>query len=366
MKIVSGHAPYGDGGLGRALQSIVEDARSDGVLLRYFCSRARPNDATGCAVDLSRYRWLTRGLLRRAWPGWRDFAVRELFDRHVARSLGRGDGLAGVEVVALDGVALHTFAAGRARGAATLTLAVNTSHVDNVVRQHRRSAGSRAVEPSWVTPLHVRKLRREYAAADRITVPSQYAWSAFVAAGVPEAKLVRRVEPVPPRFAPPDRRPASDVFTLIYVGRLEQTKGIVVLLDAFGRLTRADVRLVLVGRFATAAFERFVADRQRRDPRISIAPGDPLPRLHQADLFVHPSFEDALALAPLEALAAGVPVVVTEDTGMKEYVEPGRNGLVVPTGDVDALTDLLKDLIEHPVAPSGLRSLLPSGLQALA
>jgi len=283
----------------------------------------------------------------------------------VARSVDRERAPVDVDVVAFDGVALHTFTAARRRGAAGIALEATTSHVDNVRRLHRQASVAGVVEPGWLTPLHVAKLRREYTAADVIAVPSQYAWASFVAAGVPESKLIRRVHCVPARFTPARRRPASDVFTMVYVGRLEQTKGVAVLLDAFARLRRSDLRLRLVGRYATAAFERLVAGRRQRDPRISVAAGDPLPHLHAADVLVHASFEDGLAFAPLEALAAGVPVVVTEDTGMKEYVVPGVTGWVVPTGDVDALAAVLADVVEHPFAGTGVRSMLPAGLQPL-
>ncbi len=363
MRIVSGHVPYGQGGLGRALQSVVEDARRADVLLRYYCTAGRPGDGAADVVDLSRWRWVTRGVLRSAGPGWRDFAARDLFDRQVARSLGRGAALDEVDFVALDGAGLHSFAAARRRGAARVALEATTSHVDNVRRLHRR-AGAGAVEPSWLTPLHVRKLRREYAAADTIGVMSSYARASFVEAGVPEHKLVRRVHPVPARYAPPVHRPPSGVFTVIYVGRLEQTKGVALLLDAFRRLRQPDLRLVLVGRFATDSFERLVTERRRADARIAVVAGDPLAHLHRADLFVHPSFEDALAFAPLEALAAGVPVVVTEDTGMKEYVREGVNGTVVPTGDVEAIAEAMAEAIEHPIAGAGTRSLLPAALQS--
>ena len=74
-----------------------------------------------------------------------------------------------------------------------------------------------------------------------------------------------------------------------------------------------------------------------------------MPYYHQADVLVHPTFEDALGLAPLEAMACGVPVVVTEDTGMKEYVVGGTNGYVLPTANVDALIGQLKLLVTNPL-----------------
>ncbi len=56
---------------------------------------------------------------------------------------------------------------------------------------------------------------------------------------------------------------------------------------------------------------------------------------------MHPAYEDGFAYAPAEALAAGVPVLVSEDTGMKDLIERGRDGEVLPTGDLDALTEAI-------------------------
>jgi glycosyltransferase involved in cell wall biosynthesis len=73
-------------------------------------------------------------------------------------------------------------------------------------------------------------------------------------------------------------------------------------------------------------------------------PSDPLAHLQQADVLVHPSWEDGFAYAPMEALACGVKVIVTEDTGMKEHVQQGETGYVVPTGDWRAILECLKRL----------------------
>ena len=71
--------------------------------------------------------------------------------------------------------------------------------------------------------------------------------------------------------------------------------------------------------------------------------GDPLEVLRRAHVFVHPSFEDGFGYAPMEALAVGVPVIVTDQTGMAEYVQEGVNGSVVPAGDVEALAERLRE-----------------------
>jgi glycosyltransferase involved in cell wall biosynthesis len=59
----------------------------------------------------------------------------------------------------------------------------------------------------------------------------------------------------------------------------------------------------------------------------------------------------------MEALACGLPVIATQDTGMKEYIRDGENGYVVPTGDREAILDRLMELYRSPLATT--RSLLP-------
>lgn len=66
-----------------------------------------------------------------------------------------------------------------------------------------------------------------------------------------------------------------------------------------------------------------------------------------ADLFLFPSEYESFGVAALEALAAGVPVVATQGSGLSEVIRDGVNGLLCPVGDIDALSNacvkLLKD-----------------------
>jgi glycosyltransferase involved in cell wall biosynthesis len=187
---------------------------------------------------------------------------------------------------------------------------------------------------------------REYDVAHTIAVTSSYAYATFVEHGVDEAKL--RLQTLNPdsRFRPLDWAPRDDgVFHVVYVGALSVVKGVPVLLDAFSRIDYPRAKLTLVGGWGTRGMRRYIEHALHRDPRVRIAPGDPLPHLLSADVYVHPSYQDGLGLAALEALACCVPVIVTEDTGMKERVREGVNGSVVPTGDVQALTLALRTML---------------------
>jgi glycosyltransferase involved in cell wall biosynthesis len=84
---------------------------------------------------------------------------------------------------------------------------------------------------------------------------------------------------------------------------------------------------------------RFIQSAMARDARILVTHGDPLPRLRSARLYVHPSYNDGYGYSAVEALACGVPVIVSEDTGMKDLLSDGSiAGMAVPTGDLATLT----------------------------
>jgi glycosyltransferase involved in cell wall biosynthesis len=344
LKIFSCSAPYNQGGLGKILAQMVERARAAGELGGYFTSRRKPNDPSGVDVSLERFRWMFKASPLRYSLGWKDYAAADLFDREVSTRLTAATTFHGV-----SGRAGRSFKRARQLGYERLLLESASSHVEHVMRQHRLASTMCGKGESWLNRAQVRKTLREYETADYIYVLSEYSRQTFLEAGFPEARLRRRVLKVERRFAPPLKSVRSAGFTVIYVGRLQVSKGLTVLLDAFRQIHDKDAELILVGGVGTREMENYLKMRMSADKRIKLRPGDPLPSLHRADVLVHPSFEDGLGLAPLEALASGVPVIVTEDTGMKEYVMTGRNGYVLPTGNSDALVEQLRAIRLHPL-----------------
>ena len=213
------------------------------------------------------------------------------------------------------------------------------SHVRHLLRRHDAAHRRHPLERSWAGRLLHRNLR-EYEQAERIYVASRYVRESFLAEGVPEERLAPFPLTPAPRFQPVGTPNDSSAFEVVYVGALSVIKGVPLLIEALARLSQRDLRLVLVGGAGTRGMRRYLLAAASKDPRIQISPGDPLPHLRRARLCVHPAYEDGFAYAPAEALACGVPVVVSEDTGMKELIGP-HAGLVVPSGDVDALAEAI-------------------------
>ena len=332
MTTFSCTAGYGAGGLGRHFAQLVEEARAKGELDAYYCPFPQTGDDAGHPV---RSRAASPALTYtpiRFDLGWRTYVGAELFDRAVSHHIGRTP-----KHVGFSGQALRTF---EAVSPAALELVSPTAHVDLLTERYARAHRAYPVERPWLNEAGRRKAVSEYRKADIIQVASEYVRDSFLAAGIPPERLRRVRLSVPERFAPAPRTREDRRLRVLYVGSLTVAKGVPVLLDAFRRL-EGDAELVLLGGWGTRGMRRLVQDRLAADPRIRLGSGDPFGELRQTDVLVHPSFGDGFGYAPMEALACGVQVIVSEDTGMKEHVREGVNGWVVPTGSVDAIVERL-------------------------
>ena len=77
-------------------------------------------------------------------------------------------------------------------------------------------------------------------------------------------------------------------------------------------------------------------------------PGRVAEVMRQAVFFVLPTLEDAYALAALDAMASGLPVVATTNNRSGELIEDGHDGLIVPADGAAALTEAIRRLLEQP------------------
>lgn len=135
--------------------------------------------------------------------------------------------------------------------------------------------------------------------------------------------------------------------TVLFIGNDFIRKGGAVLLEAFARVRSAlpDARLVLVGSRPPIAAQPGVEVLGRVRDRARIAE-----LYRDAAVFTVPSFFDPFPLVLLEAMAFGVPVVTTRQTGTPEMIADGETGALVATGDAAALADALLDALQDPDA----------------
>ncbi len=141
---------------------------------------------------------------------------------------------------------------------------------------------------------------------------------------------------------------------VLFAGRLERRKG-AHLLPAIARrvLARDDVALVLVGDDLFGALGRELLPRFEADGvagAVHALGRQPVERvrgaLHQADVALVPSLWESCPYAVLEAMAAAAPIVAAAAGGVPELIGDGREGLLAPVGDVEALSGAVLRLLE--------------------
>ena len=184
--------------------------------------------------------------------------------------------------------------------------------------------------------------------------------------GVPD----ERISVVPSGFEPSlfaSARPADgDRATrprIGYVGRLAAQKQVDVLVRAFGAM-RGPADLVLVGDGPERHRVARLVEGNPAVDRISLTgfvPHTEVPALLASlDVLALPSAYEEMGSVLVEAMVSGLPVVASDVGGIPDVVRHGETGLLVPPGDVPALTAALDRL----VADAGLRARLAAGARA--
>jgi len=161
------------------------------------------------------------------------------------------------------------------------------------------------------------------------------------------------VIPNPVSIPPQPARLHASSARIVCLGRVGVGKGSTTLVQAFSILGEryVDARLVLAGDGALSS----VLDEARRlgvSDRVEL-PGWIGPEARErtllaATVFALPSREEGLPVSLLEAMAYGLPAVVTPVGGIPDVFEEGRHGYFVPPDDPDALADRLGALLDDP------------------
>jgi glycosyltransferase involved in cell wall biosynthesis len=231
----------------------------------------------------------------------------------------------------------------------------------------------------WVIP----PLQRLYNRANAYPCISRAIEAETLAAGVPRDRVSYLPNPVDAHaFSPADRELrealrarlniAQDAVVAIVVGRLSREKGQMEALEAWRAAAPARALLVLVGPdmpghpWDTGPAAREYVKLEGLQDSVVFVGGVPAERvpdyLRLADFCIQPSHFEAFGTAALEAMAAGLPVIASDVGGLKDFVEPGVNGLRVPPKDRVALANALTAL----VSDAGLRARLSEGARRTA
>jgi len=237
-----------------------------------------------------------------------------------------------------------------ARKAPTLcVLEEVNSHVDecdHLMREEYAKLGLGAYPEPF--PDHDQRLRA-YDEADAILCPSSFVKRSFLQRGFPEDKLVMvNFGLTIPRTGGTTLVSQDETFRLLYVGQLHFRKGLRYAVEAFRLLQHPRKEFVLVGPptkvtglegVSIPAGVLFAGVLKGAELEAAYA---------SASAFVLPTVEEGLALVLGEAMAAGLPVITTTNSGGDDLISDGVEGFIVPPADINALLTAFQHLADAP------------------
>jgi len=217
-----------------------------------------------------------------------------------------------------------------------------------VIAETLQTEASRWGLPEEFPELHWRCVSQDIDEADHILVNSGFVRDTLMACRrIPADKItiltwgldLARFSPAPIASSKPEP------FRILFVGEIGLRKGVLYLLQAWEKLKLPDAELILIG--TVADIEERLAQSKAKFRLLPVLPQEELVSYYQnASVFVFPSLIEGSARVIQEAMACGLPIVTTPNSG--SIVQDGVEGFVVPIRDPEAIRARIIELYNHP------------------
>ncbi len=283
------------------------------------------------------------------------FLIHEIFDKLASRYIEKTDIFVG-----WSSFSLHSLRKAKKLGA-IVVLERGSSHIlyqNEILKEEYERFG---LKPRLSHPKIIEKELKEYKEADYISIPSMFVKRTFLEKGIPEKKLIHI--PYGVDLSAFRQIPKSDnVFRIIFAGGMNLRKGVHYLLQAFVELNLPNSELMLIGSMNDEIrpfFKKYETIMRNMRTSASIAnakinyvghiPQQELYKYYsQGSVFVLNSIEDGFGMVIIQAMACGLPVICTTNTGGEDIISDGRDGFIISIRDVEALKEKLIYLYENP------------------
>ncbi len=272
------------------------------------------------------------------------YIIHEIFDRWASCIVPRAD-----IIIGGSSVFLHTMRKAQGYGAITV-LERGSSHMqyqnDILVEEYGKY---NIIPPPFALPHPkiIKKELQEYQKVDYISIPSTFVERTFLEKGIPQKKLIK--VPYGVDLSSFKQVPKQDnIFRVIFSGGICIRKGAHYLLQAFSELQLSNAELILIGSM-NDEMKPFLEKYKGTYNWIGHKPQSELYQYYsKGSVFILPSLEEGLAMVQLQAMACGLPIICTTNTGGEDIVRDGIDGFIIPIRDVEELKEKIVYLYEHP------------------
>jgi glycosyltransferase involved in cell wall biosynthesis len=300
--------------------------------------------------------------LSRHEKGWASIdQVYQDLDRTVARRIKRSNSTQNVDgIYGYEDGCLETFRAVKSRGLPCfydLPIAYWET-VRKLLEEERQRLPE--WEPTLVgtrdSPAKLERKTEELALADVVICPSLFVLNSLPPAMREEKRCLVAEFGSPPRNLDAARRSSqnSGKLRVLFAGSLTQRKGLADVFAAMKLLKRQDVELIVMG--SPIAPMEFYRSQYKDFTYMSTRPHHEVLQLMQScDVLVLPSLAEGRALVQQEALANGLPLIITKNTGGEDLIVPGETGFLVPIRSPDKIAEKISWLADHRDSLPGMR-----------
>lgn len=196
------------------------------------------------------------------------------------------------------------------------------------------------------------RAEREIAAAQKFLVPSKFVSTSLKYSGAEESQMLYCPYGVDvSQFSQKKYDDADKIknrpLRCIYVGGVKELKGISYLLEAFQNIPKKEAELTVVGAFNPK--DKDIQPYVNRVRFTGMVLHSEIPKLLQkADIFIFPSLGDGFGLSVLEAATVGLPLVISENSGVADIIRNFTEGIIIPIQSSEAIQNAVKWFIDHP------------------
>ncbi len=207
------------------------------------------------------------------------------------------------------------------------------------------------LKPKSVSKYIIEKEKKEYELADYIMVPTEFAKKTFLERGFSKTKIIKNSYGVDLKDFKANnyKRNISEKFRIIFTGSVSVRKGILYLLEIFEDLNLKNSELLIIGNIDNELLPKL--KKYKNNNKIVFKDSVKQNKLRNfyniSDVFVTCSIEEGLSMVQLQAMACGLPIICTLNSGGQEIVDNEINGYIIPIRDKKILKEKILHLYEN-------------------